>query len=152
MVEIDEKFIIENSQKVSYPCGIYFLVKDSKVVYVGKSLNVYARIREHKEFDFDKVFILPYDVNLLNKAEKYFIDKFSPPLNKHPGIGKTNYKSGVFFLNGFSVPRDRWEQFRQAAANVGKYEGDLLNMIISQYVNQVDGTFGTKETKGENHV
>jgi hypothetical protein len=145
--EIDRDFIVKNSKKPFYICGVYFLIKNDEIVYVGQSVNIYIRIREHKSFDFDKVFILPYDVEFLNDAEKYFIDKFSPVLNKRPGVGKADYSSGICYLNNFAVPKNEWKAFKQAAANLGKYEGDLLNMVISQYVQQVSGAYGEPEPK-----
>lgn len=65
---------------------VYFLVKDSIVIYIGSSFkNFYSRISSHqKDKDFDTVHYI--EVNLdeskLFSLEKRLICKFNPPLNK----------------------------------------------------------------------
>jgi GIY-YIG catalytic domain len=66
--------------------GIYFLLKDGKVIYVGQSSNVMARIGVHianpkKSFDSYSFFkVENYDD--LNVIETYYIYKFDPLENK----------------------------------------------------------------------
>jgi hypothetical protein len=64
--------------------GIYFLCRDSQVLYVGQSVNAVARISEHvaRGVAFDAVFFLPCPAEDLNKIERAFIRYLKPPMNR----------------------------------------------------------------------
>jgi hypothetical protein len=61
--------------------GIYFLVQDGEVIYVGQSCNVASRMLGHKNKNFDRAFVLPCAPSNLNKTEAAFIGFFKPKLN-----------------------------------------------------------------------
>ena len=68
--------------------GIYFLVKDEQIVYVGSSLNPSKRIGQHRTGtrstaakDFDSSFVLPTPIEDLIETEKKFVALIDPPLN-----------------------------------------------------------------------
>lgn len=66
--------------------GIYFLIKGSEIVYIGKSeSNIFDRISVHnKNKDFDEYsyeLIDDKDINL-DKIESDYIAKFTPKYNK----------------------------------------------------------------------
>lgn len=68
--------------------GIYFLVKDGSVVYVGSSLNTKRRIEQHRtgtnkmaRKDFDSSFALPVPLEELIEAEKKWVALLNPVLN-----------------------------------------------------------------------
>jgi hypothetical protein len=44
---LNETEIAENSTSWRKMCGIYFLLKNERVVYVGQSVNVFSRIAQH---------------------------------------------------------------------------------------------------------
>ena len=70
-------------------CGVYFLIKNGFIVYVGQSTNVLARISVHgnnKSFDSFKCIRVPE--KLLYKVERYFIRRFMPKLNNDPYISR----------------------------------------------------------------
>jgi len=71
--------------KVALPweqvAGVYFLVKDEEVIYVGQSVNIYSRISEHRHKQFDKYAFVPCSVDLLNKLESLYIHVLRPKLN-----------------------------------------------------------------------
>lgn len=82
--------MLRNLKKIpvlSFP-GIYFLLNnDDEVVYVGQSMDIYARIKSHtrdseknKLFTHFKAICCPIDE--LNKWEQYFITQLNPKLNK----------------------------------------------------------------------
>jgi hypothetical protein len=75
----------EEIVKVALPwklaSGVYFLIQDDKVVYVGQSVNVYSRIAQHVDKQFDKYAFVPCDVDLLNKLESLYIHVLKPKLN-----------------------------------------------------------------------
>jgi len=69
--------------------GIYFLIKNSKIIYIGESENLMRRIAEHinsSEINFDSFAILATENNRAtrNKLERLYINKFNPWYNKKP--------------------------------------------------------------------
>ena len=75
------------------PC-VYFLILDDRVVYVGKTTNLPARVHSHAKGsrakrrqsvpkkEFNRVLFLPVDRDDLDEAEVYFIKELEPVLNK----------------------------------------------------------------------
>lgn len=62
--------------------GIYFLIRDKKIVYVGKSVNVHARVATHqKQKEFDQINFVECPVEQLHQIEQLYIRKFNPELN-----------------------------------------------------------------------
>ena len=77
--------IIENALKApTRKSGIYFLIKDGHVVYVGQSQNIAARLGGHglRFRDFDSYYFTHCDPEELNKMESAYIKKLSPKWNK----------------------------------------------------------------------
>ncbi len=76
------------SEKVPYPSvtsGIYFLIKNEKVVYIGQSLNVIPRITIHKKQEriaFDSFTIELCKADEMNDREADYIVSMNPPGNK----------------------------------------------------------------------
>jgi len=62
--------------------GVYFLVKDGRVVYVGQSVNVLERVLKHRTKDFDEVWFLACRECELNEKERSFLDALVPRLNR----------------------------------------------------------------------
>lgn len=64
--------------------GIYFLLYDNIVVYVGKSLNIFSRLRQHLKSDkiFNSAYYLVSEKEELEKREKEYIIMFIPIYNK----------------------------------------------------------------------
>lgn len=61
--------------------GVYFLIDSGKVVYVGQSVNVYARIAQHHDKVFDCFAFIPCEKDVLNALESLYIHVLRPPLN-----------------------------------------------------------------------
>jgi hypothetical protein len=61
-------------------CGIYFLLKDEKLVYVGQSVNIRARVTEHhhRGVDFDAYTYRLCRSEELDGLESYYIARFFP--------------------------------------------------------------------------
>ena len=77
-----ENFIAVNAVPYTNICGIYFLVKDYRVVYVGQSKQVFARIATHSaNKDFDSIAYIPCAPDILDKLESLYIHTLNPPLN-----------------------------------------------------------------------
>ena len=84
-----------------YPPGVYFLVNDDSVVYVGQSVNPIARIGNHlkeKAGKFDKIYFVPVPKHMLDAVEGGFIKLLEPKLNGNPGpkaYGKENLANQI---------------------------------------------------------
>ncbi len=72
--------------------GVYFLLLDNKVVYVGKAKNIYSRIHSHILHDrklFNRVKYKEYDESELDAREYLCIQRFMPKYNiVHNGARK----------------------------------------------------------------
>ena len=74
--------------------GVYFLLQDDKVVYVGQSVNVLQRLIQHLQAPGAKVFnrwcFIPVPQEQLNAQEQHYIGLFTPMHNGFPGArGRT---------------------------------------------------------------
>lgn len=75
------------------PSGIYFLCQDKQIQYIGQSVSVASRINEHlKRVECDRVFLLPWPRDDLNRIEGALIRHLKPPLNKSDGPRWTGNK------------------------------------------------------------
>ena len=72
-----------------YLVGVYFLVKDDEIIYVGQSRTVLTRIHTHKaDKDFDSAYLLPTPGYMLDMVEGALIRHLSPRLNDMAPKGK----------------------------------------------------------------
>jgi hypothetical protein len=78
---LSELEIVDASNAWSSVVGIYFLVKGTKVVYVGQSLNVHRRISDHRDKDFDRYAVIQCPSAMLDKLESLYIHTLRPILN-----------------------------------------------------------------------
>lgn len=63
-----------------HPPGVYFLLHEEEIVYIGQSINPGARISQHaKDKIFDRVLLLP--TMDLDTVEAKYIKKFQPKYN-----------------------------------------------------------------------
>jgi len=61
--------------------GIYFLFHEHKLVYIGKTINLFNRIYQHG-FKWDTVRLINCDKSKLDYYEKKFIVKYRPLHNR----------------------------------------------------------------------
>jgi len=81
------RWLEPTSRKYENTEGIYVLIKDRQVVYVGVSSNLYSRIQTHvrdKNKDFDVVCVIVDEHNLMSPVmiETVLINLFLPKYNK----------------------------------------------------------------------
>jgi hypothetical protein len=88
---VDEPAIIEASVPFEVENfrfqGVYFLLKEGSIVYVGQATNIISRLLSHaKNFGpeaFDRIAFIPIDdLRLLSAVEEFYIAKFTPTLNR----------------------------------------------------------------------
>lgn len=75
--------------------GIYVLVSENEIAYVGKALTVWERLRSHRRSgkEFDRYWCfggVPYAY--LEYVEEYYIRRLKPYLNKVYGRGTAGWK------------------------------------------------------------
>lgn len=71
-------------EKIEIKVGIYFLLKNNEIVYVGKTINLEQRIMSHQmnnKKDFDNFLFFKVDSEKLDLCERYFINKLKPIYN-----------------------------------------------------------------------
>jgi len=89
VADTSEESIVSNKKNVDelVITGIYFLIHNGSIVYVGSSINSNARILNHA-LEREKVFDSYHIINMsqldevLRLTEAYFIWKFQPKYNK----------------------------------------------------------------------
>lgn len=71
------------------PCIIYFLLRGSKIMYVGQSVNGTGRIAVHRQSkEFDRVLVMEVPKEKLSAVEAHYIKKFRPEWNTTHNRGK----------------------------------------------------------------
>lgn len=65
-------------------CGIYFLIKNNKIMYVGQSKYINMRIGQHRDAcrEFDAVAWFEAPELFLNDIEAYYINRIEPEWNR----------------------------------------------------------------------
>jgi hypothetical protein len=64
-------------------CGIYFLIRDGQIVYVGQSIHITARIANHALLkQFDSWAWTPCEVDALDALERAYINALMPDDNR----------------------------------------------------------------------
>jgi hypothetical protein len=76
-----EEEIVSAANTWELATGVYFLIDSGKVVYVGQSVNVYARIASHHDKVFDSFAFIPCDKKILDSLESVYIHTLRPALN-----------------------------------------------------------------------
>lgn len=89
-VEIDRRGLLEACHIASYAMnyehlvGVYFLLLDGEIVYVGRSVNVLGRLATHRTnatITFNRVFVERCREEQLGHLEALYINKFRPKHN-----------------------------------------------------------------------
>ena len=84
-MEVGKEYLLDNlkiREEFESLCGIYFLLKNKEVVYVGQTTNFHQRIGAHKEKDYDSYCFVKVEKNKLDKAEIENIMLYKPIYNK----------------------------------------------------------------------
>lgn len=82
--------VLSNNQSMSKLrkkiTGIYFLIKDNTIVYIGQSSDTHKRVISHSyNKSFDSFRVIECRSESLSHYEKRLINYFRPPLNGSPG-------------------------------------------------------------------
>jgi hypothetical protein len=80
LLDEDEILLLAGIRRLK--CGVYFLIKDESVVYVGQSINITQRVAEHtKTKDFDTFTYVQCKRENLNQIEALYIQRLKPKYN-----------------------------------------------------------------------
>lgn len=70
------------SDLITCRSGVYFLMLEGEIVYVGQAVAVATRVDQHASIkQFDQVLFLPWPKSDLSQVEGAFIRLLKPPLN-----------------------------------------------------------------------
>lgn len=78
-------------------CGIYVLIMDESIVYVGQSVNIHARIAQHicdGVHRFNRYHVIPCDIANLDSLETAYIGALNPVGNRLRYLSKTTVCAG----------------------------------------------------------
>lgn len=107
---VNKRDILDKAIKVSeaYTYGIYFLLKNNKIVYIGKTSCGIRRMHAHLGYkDFDSFSFFPCSKEYLEAAESENIFKYKPEYNKKiSGKYTYNKKNRIFLLRGDGVKKN----------------------------------------------
>ena len=84
----DVPYMHDEILEAAIPCkslvGVYFLIKDEQIVYVGQSVDVLRRISRHRDNDilFDSFTIVFCEKGEMDGLEAKYIDAFLPKYNR----------------------------------------------------------------------
>lgn len=88
--QIDERgllepaFIAKKAMTFDRIVGVYFLLRDDTIVYVGQSTSIMTRLANHKiegVKEFNRVFVVECPAGDLDRLERMYINKFKPIYN-----------------------------------------------------------------------
>ena len=81
-----EQEIVAQAESFENQCGVYFLVRGNRVVYVGQSVQISARLADHsKTKDFDSYAFIRCDKEKLDVLESLYIHALSPEYQGRSG-------------------------------------------------------------------
>lgn len=88
---LDAEFITKKAMVFDGITGVYFLLKDDAIVYVGKSISIMGRLCRHEaeqKKDFNRVFVVECPKASMDRLERLYIEKFKPLYNAStPPVG-----------------------------------------------------------------
>lgn len=81
--------VLKTSHRFLQITGVYFLIRDEAIIYIGQSTDIFARLSKHRRSGrkFDRYAFIECRPTLLDDLEHYCILKHSPPGN-HDYMGK----------------------------------------------------------------
>jgi len=87
--------ILDNSKPFKPHCGIYFLIQNNEIVYIGQSVNIEARVGQHwneNAKSFSRVAFILCAKEDLNNMESLYIDYIKPKYNGNIPISKDEFE------------------------------------------------------------
>jgi len=108
--------IINNEKKIKMLdmpliCGVYFLIQNNEIVYVGQSKNISSRVTQHTDKLFDSIMYIECSENKLYDIEKFYIIACNPKYNETNllEISRNAYRIGHKRKYGRFQRNGKWE-------------------------------------------
>lgn len=133
---LNPKIAISEIQELPSISGIYFVIRDTQVIYIGKSRNIkqrwckYPHHIEQKTVEGDFITFIGVHISDLNLAEQLLIEYYEPILNRQFAVGIPTKKeftladiSDAFYL-GYCKGVTQGTRINRAISNT-----DLLRQI-----------------------
>ena len=99
-----ESSIVDAATQWVPPTGIYFLIKEKKIVYIGQSINIFTRIMTHAKYKkFDSYSYILCDESILDKLESLYIHVYQPELNGFVAEGRKHAPIQLHELLGAGI-------------------------------------------------
>lgn len=132
---LSEEEMVDASCNVDGFSGIYFLIENGVVVYVGQSTNIFNRLQSHSQKKrFDAVTILLCSPYKLDSMESIYIHSLRPKLNDKYSNG--SMRAPLSFANALkmenTIPRDNEIQ---PSINGESYRKSLIGMKNIVFIN-----------------
>ena len=125
---LDKDHILSNSAPFIKRCGIYFLVKDDEIIYIGQSINIPARLAQHVNKHFDRVFVLECSQSELNTVERIYLNHFRPRLN---GFRIRKAKQKGVWVNT-PMDKDLVRKLDEMVAENGATRSGLIRWLVEK--------------------
>lgn len=115
--------------------GVYFLVDNNEVVYVGQARNVQERLsQQHKEKKFTHYAFVPCPIEVMDKLESLYIHCLRPKLNGNRRDGIKNAPLALDELIGIVKKLERTKHLKRKSnetheASKGNSEEDEQNLL-----------------------
>ena len=120
--------------------GVYLLMKDNEVVYVGQTKSGLLRIMQHQNKDFNKYSFIETNLEDLDYFEDLYIMKYQPKYNRFYSYYRTSIKSCYNLLKN-NVKREinlyqLIEYIKKQGIEIKKFKGiDTITKKESEYIN-----------------
>lgn len=102
---LKETDIVNKSRELVPLVGIYFLIQDDEIVYIGQAVDIYRRISQHqydKEKMFNRYAFIVCKTHELDIIETLYIHHFLPKYNSQSSVEAHQFGkgSGNKFIKG----------------------------------------------------
>jgi len=104
--------------------GIYFLIFNGSVVYVGQSVQLEKRIKCHKDKEHDSIRIIECESNKLSIYESRWIKMFMPKYNVHMNRKKSQHS--------INLKNSLWTKIEKQAEKDSRSINNLVEKTLEE--------------------
>ena len=128
--------IIENAKDIEELLfsGVYYLIDNNEIVYIGQSTNVAARITTHVQngtMAFDRYYVCPVAPGKLRECESIAIKELEPKYNKKE-LESVRHPRGILVKT--QIPKEIFNNLKTEADIYGLPLSALITQVINGYV------------------
>jgi hypothetical protein len=107
-------------------CFIYFLMFDNKITYIGQTINIDGRKKQHIKAGkiFDKISFVHVIEEELNNVEAKLIARFTPPANK-------TMPPNDYYVSNHTILKSITDEFRGLFNELSDFELNNINYVTN---------------------